>query len=169
MSSEVEYVLDRLESVADSQPADHPLYRVNRGTSQVYETGEQIDTTEPIPKRKDDLQRANFVSVAQTDSGSDPRGQHYNLDTSVTVNVRIVGLHWLEGGHIDPEGEKGVTFDTLKNDIRGRILADRTYPDVPGSDTYRHILILSEMDATSEFRDFYAHELNFNFDKVETL
>ncbi|WP_200895661.1 hypothetical protein [Halorubrum saccharovorum] len=65
MRHEIQFLLeDVLDAVVDAQPEDHPLFRVNRDTSTVYETDETLDMQTPIQTRKKQLQRANFVGVA---------------------------------------------------------------------------------------------------------
>ena len=161
MSNEVDYILERLESVEAAQPFDHPLWRINRD--------ESYNVTEDRRRRKEQLTNANIVGVSRGDSSSEVRGNEYNLDTQVPVSVRIEGLHYLEYGHIDPDGMDGVVFDDLVTDIRSRIMDDRTHPGVGGPDAYKHILPPSSAPDLSLHRDHYRTELTFTFEKIETL
>lgn len=170
MTAEIEYLLARLETVADNQPEEHPLRIGNRD--------ESFDATANQRAPDRELQRGNWASVGFMDSSSAVRGNEYNLDTEVVCTVRIEGVHWLENGHIDPDGEQGRqwsdSFDGegnretrgLTTEIRDRILADRTYPDAPGPDAYRHLLVDDDPQAP-DFGDYYRHDITVTFVKAE--
>lgn len=171
MTAEVAYLLDRLEHVENAQPEDHPLERINRD--------ESLNVTRGERKKAAELRRANFVSVSFGSDNPSIRGHEYHLDNVVTCEIRVVGLHWTEHGHVDPAGEKGVPWrDTyengdvdqqgLINQIKNRIYDDRTYPDVPGPDAYRNILPIVESDLSSDHRDDYRTVLTVPFRKVES-
>ncbi len=51
MTAEVDWVLEQFGDVVTDQPDAHPLYRVDRDGSLVYETGESLDMQGPIHDR----------------------------------------------------------------------------------------------------------------------
>jgi len=175
---EVEFILDEvLQSVVDAQPEDHPLRRVDRDNSLVYETGEAIDMQAPMHDRTEKLKQANYVGVATETTDPSPSGTHGRYQLQTTVSVRLEGLTSDEWGHIDPDGygeggygdggygvNNGVSFSALFDGVFGAITAEMSYPDVnhPGR-TYRDLTITNVNDASSEWSDFHRASFDVLF------
>jgi hypothetical protein len=165
MRHEVAYLLDDvLQSVVDAQPADHPLRRVDRDNSTVYETDATLDMQEPAPRRTDDVKKANYVGVASQSETPTPAGpgQRYELQTA--ASVRLEGLTADEFGHIHGTVRNAVPFKALFREVFEAIQAEMSYPDVgrPGV-TYRDLTITNVDDAQSEYADFYRAEFDVQF------
>lgn len=174
MTAEVEWVLEQFESVVDAQPPDHPLYRVDRDASLVYETGEELDMQTPVHDRTGELERANFVGVASADKSSSPIGTEFDLDVERIVSVRVEGLrrgdHY---GHVDPDGQDGVVFDDdtgLVADLQAALQAEREWPDVPrDGTTYTHLLLEGYGMRSVEYADYHRYDFDVLFDGFEDL
>jgi len=162
---EVEFILDDvLQNVVDAQPADHPLHRVDRDNSLVYETDETIDMQQPMHDRTEELKRANYVAVATETTDPSPSGTHGRYQLQTTVSVRLEGLTSAEWGHIDPAGEDGVVFSDLFDSVFEAITSEMSYPDVghPGR-TYRDLTITNVNDSSSEYSDFWRASFDVLF------
>jgi hypothetical protein len=156
MTAEVDWVLDQLASVVNDQPADHPLRRVDRDHSRVYESSQTVDMTTPIRKRKEQLQQANYVGATHADRSPDPIGTEYDHRIETVVGIRLEGAHHSEWGHIDPDGNEGVAFDTLTRQVRRTLLAAREFPDPSAPHTQYHSLFVRNTDyQLSDYSDFY--------------
>lgn len=168
MIPETEFVLEALDGVVDGQ--DEPLHRIDRDNSRVYESGDDLDQTEPIHRRKQRLQEANLVGVAAQSRANEPSGTAYNLAGDMVASVRVEGLHHREYGHIDPDGEEGVDFDDLVNAIRMALLDKRTYPDHDAfRDAKLDLRITNEDYQSSDWRDYYRREFDVVFRAREQL
>jgi hypothetical protein len=165
MRHEVAYLLDDvLQSVVDAQPADHPLLRVDRDNSTVYETNASIDMQTPVSKRKEDLQRANYVGVASQSGTPTPAGPGQRYELQSVASVRLEGLTADEYGHIHGTVRNAVPFEALFREVFEAIQAEMSYPDVgrPGV-TYRDLTITNVDDAQSEYADFHRAEFDVQF------
>ncbi len=156
MTAEVDWVLDQLASVVDSQPADHPLRRVDRDNSRVYEGSQTVDMTTPMRDRTEELEKANFVGASLADRANDAIGTEFDHRVETVVGVRLEGVHYSEWGHIDPDGEEGVAFDALTREVRRTLLAAREFPSPSTPYTGYHSLFVRNEDyQMSEHSDFY--------------
>ncbi|MDB2283664.1 hypothetical protein PM038_00040 [Halorubrum ezzemoulense] len=165
MRHEVEFLLDDvLQPVVDVQPVDHPLRRVDRDNSTVYETGSTIDMQEPVSKRKDDLKKANYIGVASQSGTPTPVGPGQRYELQSVASVRLEGLTADEFGHIDGVSQDAVPFEALFREVFDAIRGEISYPDVgrPGV-TYRDLTITNVDDAQSEYADFYRAEFDVQF------
>ena len=170
MIPEVDWLLDVLSTVASDQPADHPLYRVDRNTAQVYETGDSVDMSAPLKQRKSELQRANFVGIRRVSQANAAMGTEFDARTDQVFSLRLEGLHWLEGGHIDPEDENGVDFEALLGDIKDAIWDDRHHPDIAASDIAHYdLMVMNEDDQSADYRDFFRYEFDIVFRGKQAL
>jgi len=168
MFPQVEWVLEQLASVADAQPADHPLHRVDRDNSEVYETGATIDMATPIRTRTQALKQANFVGATLASRERSPIGTEYDYDVSDVVRVRVEGLHYTEKGHIDSDGSGGVAFWTLVEDTQDAIDTNATFPSVPGySGSYTHLLVTNDDPQLSGLAGFYAYSYDVELNGYE--
>jgi len=168
MFPQVEWVLEQLASVADAQPDAHPLRRVDRDNSEVYGTGETVDMGAPIRTRTRALKRANFVGATLASRERSPIGTAYDYDVSDVVRVRLEGLHYTEKGHIDPDGDAGVVFSTLVDDVQDVIDTDATFPSVPGyGGAYTHLLVTNDDPQLSGLAGFYAYSFDVEFNGYE--
>jgi len=162
MSAEVDWVLDQLQSVVDTSAA--PLKRVNRDESRILEGD--------IKSRKGELKTANFVGATLADVANQPIGTEYDHDREAVVGVRIEGMSGRDGewGHIDPDGNEGVPFATLVQDIRSALLSTRTFPDA-GRDnvSYTDLQITNEAPQSSNYSDYYRHDFDVVFNGFEEL
>ncbi|CAL92481.1 hypothetical protein BJ1_gp59 [Halorubrum virus BJ1] len=164
---EVEYLLETLADVVDAQPADHPLRRVDRDTSRIYETGETLDMQSPLYTRKGDLEKANYVGVASQTTDPTPAGPNQRYELVATASIRLEALTRDGGtyGHVHPEGEDGApTFDALFRAVFDAVRAEMSYPDVgrPGV-AYRDLTITTIDEQLSDDKDFYRAEFDVQF------
>lgn len=169
MNAEVRWVLEALESVVDDQPADSPLWRIDRDNSEVFSTGDSLDLTEPIHQREGPLSSANLVGVATQSREDSPRGVEYNVDVDTVLSVRIEGLHARKHGNIDPHGEHGVPFGDLCEDIRLAIYDDRVYPDTDGRVTQFDAQVTNIDYQSSDWKDFFRREFDVVLRGAEEL
>ena len=163
----VEWVLDQVADVVDAQPADHPLKRIDRDDSMILEGG--------ITKRRDDLMRANYVGAGFADRTAEQEGPEYDLNVDVVVGVRIEGLTGVGGefGHVDPDGQAGVTFDGdggLVEQIRNAIYAGREYPDAGRTPvSFTHLSITNEAPQSHLWEDYRRYDFDVVFEGFEAL
>jgi len=165
MRHEIQYLLeDVLGPVVDAQPADHPLFRVNRDDSTVYETGNELDMQTPIQTRKQQLQRANFVGVASETTDPTPAGPGQRYDLQTATSIRLEGLSAAKRGHIDHPDVDAVPFETLFRDVFEAVQGAMSYPDVgrPGV-SYRDLTVTNIDDSQSDHSDFYRAEFDVLF------
>ena len=164
---EVEFLLEALADVVDAQPADHPLRRVDRDTSRVYETGGTLDMQSPLYTRKADLKKANYVGVASQTTDPTPAGPNERYELVATASIRLEALtrDGGEWGHVHPEGESGApTFDGLFRAVFDAVRTEMSYPDVgrPGV-AYRDLTITNIDEQLSDDKDFYRAEFDVQF------
>jgi len=162
MRYEIQFLLEGvLDGVVDAQPEDHPLFRVNRDTSTVYETDETLDMQTPIQTRKKQLQRANYVGVASETTNPTPAGPGQRYDLQTTTSIRLEGLSAAKRGHIEHPSADGVPFEALFRSVFDAVQGAMSYPDVerPGV-SYRDLTITNVDDAQSEHSDYYRAEFD---------
>lgn len=164
---EVEFLLETLADVVAAQPADHPLRRVDRDTSRVYETGSKLDMQAPLYTREEKLEAANFVGVASQTTDPTPAGPNQRYELSTTASIRLEALTRDGGayGHVHPEGEDGAPpFDELFRAVFDAVRAEISYPDVgrPGVN-YRDLTITNVDEQLADFKDFYRAEFDVQF------
>ncbi len=169
----VEWVLDELGAVVDAQPADHPLYRVDRDNALRYDGGGQFDMDSAISKRTEDLKRANFVGARFADRDGSYAGPEPKLDTEEVVGIRIEGYSG-SFGHIDPRGNDGVVFqgtdDALVEQIRAAIYDGLSYPNAGRTDvSFTHLTITNESPAMADWQQYFRYDFDVAFDGYETL
>lgn len=172
MNPETEFILEALDGVVADQPDDHPLRRVDRDASLVYETDEQFDFSKPIHERTEQLRKANYVGVAYQSRDNDVIGTNYNHETDVVASVRVEGLTRRGGewGHIDPLGETAPTFDELYHQIRSALLDRRTYPKHESfRDAKLDLRITNEDNQSGDWSDFFRREFDLIFRGKEEL
>lgn len=173
MTAEVDWVLEQFADVVDAQPEDHPLFRVDRDDSLVYDTGENLDMQSPIRERAGELKQANFVGVSHADTSTSPIGTEFDLEVERIVSVRVEGLHHSEWGHVDPDGQDGVVFgdDTgVVADLQAALQTEREWPAVPRSDaTYTHLLLQDYGSRLDEYSDYYRYDWDVVFSGHEEL
>jgi len=172
MSEPVNWTLDELAAVVADQPTAHPLRRINRDTSRVYETDQIIDLETPIEERSQELEEANYVSVTLASRDATPIGTEFDHQIDTVVGVRIEGLSGTGGtyGHIDPAGNDGVVWSDLVNDIRRELMAGRTFPDAGRATvSFTDVTITNESDQSSDYADYYRYDFDLRFDGFEAL
>ncbi|MFB6237519.1 MAG: hypothetical protein ABEH81_04025 [Halopenitus sp.] len=161
MSSEVDWVLHTIKT---NWPGSFPndLTRVDRDDSELLE--------DDIREREGELQKSNFVGATHADEDTEPTGSEYNSKLETVVGIRIEGLHVDEWGNVDPTGTDGITWETLKNNIRRGILQERSFPPVgaPNRD-YHTLLVTNQADQSDDYRDFYRYDFDVVLDGYETL
>lgn len=166
----VEWLLDQLASVADAQPSDHPLLRVDRHNNRLYEGGDTIDMSSPIQERAGDLQRGNFVGARHVSRNASPRGTEFDADVDAVANVRLEGLTHREYGHVDPDGTNGVAFSGLVDDVRQAVWDGREWPDAGRSAvTFTHLTLTNDVDQSADWGDYYRYEFDVVFEGLEEL
>jgi len=161
---EVDFLLDALESVADAQPTDHPLHRVDRDNSRVYETGADLDMQEPLHRRKEDLLKANFIGVASQTTDPTPAGPNSRYELATTCSIRLEGLTRDRGdyGHVSPSGKDGApAFSELFLDVFDAIKSEMSYPAVgrPGV-SYCDLTITNVDEQLSDWSEFSRAEFD---------
>ncbi|GAB6863212.1 hypothetical protein ACFR97_10260 [Haloplanus litoreus] len=169
----VEFVLDELGAVVDVQPAAHPLRRVDRDNSLLYEDGGDFDMGGAITDRTEDLRDANVVGAAFVDRSGSYIGTAPNLDLESVVGVRIEGYSG-GYGHVDPTGEDGVPFqgtdDALVEQIRSTLYNALQWPDAGRTDVaFTHLTITNETPAMADWEDHHCYDFDVAFDGFETL
>ena len=165
----VAWVLDQVASVVDAQPADHPLWRIDRDNSQVYEGSGSVDMSDPMQDREDDFTKANFVGASFVDRSQSPIGTEFDLDLETIVSVRIEGYSG-GFGHVDPVGQDGVEFEPLVNSIRSAIYDGRKFPDAGRQNVdFTHLLITNEAPQSDNWEEYYRHDFDVAFDGFEEL
>ncbi|AFZ74561.1 hypothetical protein [Natronobacterium gregoryi] len=180
MSSEVNWVLDQLGDVVESVAEDYSLesgdpvnvIRVNRTDSEVYDGSDPNDMTEPLHKRKEDLERGVFIGARLADRDPTPVGTEYDHRLEAVVSLRIEGLTTRGGnyGHVDPAGENGVPFDVLTRRVRRTLLESRSYPDTGTPYTaYHDHVFTNEASLSAAYRDFYHYEIDIALRGYEEL
>lgn len=158
MRPEVEFLLEVLDDVVAAQPDEHPLRRVDRDNSRIYDGGGTLDMTTPITKRSDKLEKGNYVGIQSASRDSEPLGQNYNLKGDIVCGLRLEGLRGTGGlyGHVDPDGNDGVPFDDLFHQVRGAILDERMFPDHPAFRDHKlDLQVMNESFDSSGWRDYY--------------
>lgn len=165
MSAEVDWVLDQLQSVVNGQPADHPLERVNRDTSELLDGN--------IRDRKNDLQEANYVGVTLSDFDAEPIGTEFDQNVEIIVGVRIEGLHHSEWGHIDPDGNNGVQFSAnggLVDQITDALQTEREFPNISNPDiTYKSLYLQNHAPQSSQYADYFRYDFEVRLTGHEEL
>ncbi|PHQ46356.1 hypothetical protein DJ68_07825 [Halorubrum sp. C3] len=165
MRHEIQFLLeDVLGPVVDARPADHPLFRVNRDDSTVYETGSKLDMQAPIQTRKKQLQRANFVGVASQSTDPTPAGPGSRYELQMATSLRLEGMSAAKRGHIDHPDVDAVPFETLFQDVFEAAQGAMSYPDVgrPGV-SYLDLTITNIDDSQSDHSDFHRAEFDMLF------
>lgn len=170
----VEWVLDELGAVVDTQPTDHPLYRVDRDNALRYDGSGQFDMESAISKRTENLRLANFVGARFADRDGSYAGPSPKLDTEEVVGIRIEGMSHLERGHVDPTGTDGVVFqgtdDALVEQIRTAIYDGLSYPDAGRTDvSFTHLQITNESPAMADWQSYFRYDFDVLFDGFEEL
>lgn len=173
---EVEWVLDRIGTVADSVAADYgaDIERIDRDESQFYDRDESVTMSEPLPQRKGALERSCYIGAQTADGSETPIGTEYDLDVERVVGLRVEGLHHARRGQVDPTGNAGVPWrngdDGLVERIRAALYDQRTWPDAGGSNVaFSDLQLTNPADTSSNLRDFYRWDVDVVFDGFETL
>jgi hypothetical protein len=169
----VEFVLDELGAVVDAQPAAHPLRRVDRDNSLLYEGGGTFDMSGATKQRTAELKNSNIVGAAFVDRSGEYIGTNPNLDLESVVGVRIEGYGG-NYGHVDPRGEGGVVFHgtdgSLVDQIRSTLYDALRFPDAGRTDvTFTHLSITNQTPAMSDWADHYRYDFDVVFDGFEDL
>jgi len=172
-ATEVQYVLDELGAVVDAQPADHPLKRVDRDNSLVYDDGGAFDMTQAMDNLENDLQKANYVGARFADRESTYIGTNPNLDTESVVGIRIIGYSG-RYGHVDPLGNDGVVFQgidgALVEQCMDALRDGLQFPDAGRTDVaFTHLTITNESPVMAAWQDFYRYDFDVVFDGFEDL
>lgn len=169
----VEWVLDELGTVVDSQPADHPLFRVDRDNSLLYDGGGTFDMGAAIEKRTKGLKKANYVGARYAPPESSYVGTEADLDLAEVVGVRVEGYSG-SFGHIDPTGVDGVVFhgtdNALVQQIKDALLDQLKFPDAGRTNVaFTHLSITNETPAIADWEEHYRYDFDVVFDGFETI
>ena len=168
----VQYVLDELGSVVDAQPADHPLWRVDRDNSRLYDGGGTFDMSAAIQDRTGEFKKANFVGARYGDPTAEYIGTEPSLDVDEVVGVRIEGYSG-GYGHVDPTGTDGVPFmreDGLVDQIRSALYAGLQFPDAGRTNVaFTHLSITNQSSALADWEEHYRYDFDVVFDGFEEL
>jgi hypothetical protein len=165
--NEVEWVIDQLASVVDRQPDAHPLRRVNRDVSRIYDLDGSADRSASKRSIEADPQAANTVGVASADRSTEYVGTDPNLRVEQVVSVRVVGHTSTNFGHTDPDGADGVAFTgtgSLVRQIRKALYDGLKYPDAgPPGLTYCDLRIENETNLTANYADDFRYQFDVRF------
>ncbi len=169
----VQWVLDELGAVVDAQPADHPLKRVDRDNSLLYDGGGTFDMEASIKDRTGDFKKANFVGAAYAAPNDEYIGSNPNLDVERVVGLRIEGYSG-SYGHVDPTGQDGVVFhgtdDSLVQQIKDTLYEGLEFPDAGRTDVaFTHLSIENEVPALTDWESHLRYDLDIVFNGFEEL
>jgi len=169
----VKWVLDELGSVVDAQPADHPLWRVDRDNTLLYDGGGQFDMSASMREKRGDFKRANFVGASYADRSTEYIGTNPDLDTEEVVGIRIEGFSG-SYGHIDPLGNDGTPFngtdDALVQRIKDTLYDGLKFPDAGRTPvSFTHLLITNEAPQSDNWQEFLRYDFDVAFDGFEEL
>jgi len=169
----VQYVLDELGAVVDSQPAAHPLRRVDRDNALLYDGGGSFDLDKSIRDRTGELREANFVGAATAGRETSYIGTAPNLDVQQSVGVRVEGYSG-DFGHIDPRGDSGVVFngtdDSLVQQIKDQLRAGLAFPAAGRTPvSFTHLGFSNETPASADWAEYHRYDFDVVFDGFETI
>jgi hypothetical protein len=172
-ATSVQYVLDELGTVVDAQPDDHPLKRVDRDNTLLYDGSGTFDLDQSVDKLTNDLKKANYVGARYGAPSRSYIGTNPDLDYQEVVGVRIVGYSG-SYGHVDPLGEDGVVFqgrdDSLVQQCIDALLDGLQFPDAGRTDVaFTHLTIANDGPASAEFADHHLYGFDVLFDGFENL
>jgi len=169
-ASEIEFLMDRIreEYGAGSLPAgsgaageEPPLTLVDRDNAQ-DEAGERGVT--------EDLQDTNVMSLASADESTTPIGTEYDHKLETVVGARLEGAHASEWGHIDPDGQDGAPWHSLKRVMRRAILRARTFPDSDRPNvSFTDLQLQNSTDQSRNYADYYRWDVDVVFNGFEKL
>lgn len=169
----VKWVLDELGAVVDAQPLPHPLKRVDRDNSLLYDGGGTFDMGQAMSEKTGDLQNANFVGVAY--AGREPAyvGTGPCLDLDEVVGVRVEGYSG-SFGHVDPHGKDGVVFhgtdDALVEQIQSTLYDSLQSPDAGRTNVaFRQLQITNETPAMADWAEHHRYDFDVVFSGYEDL
>lgn len=157
MTTESDWALKVIER---DWPGTYPgdLRRINRDNSENVATN--------IRDRKAELVKANYVDIGAATRSTTPTGTEYDLKVEQVLDVRVVGLHESEYGHITDSD----SFLGLVQDIKTALYANRRHPDVGRPDMSYHTLELeNEDDRSGEYYDFYDYRFSIRLRGYEDL
>ena len=169
----VQWVLDELGAVVDAQPADHPLKRVDRDNSLLYDGGGAFDMSASITERTPSFKKANYVGAGFVGRSGSYVGTEADRDLQETIGVRIEGATE-SYCHIDPRGEDGVVFhgtdSALVEQIRSTLFDALEYPDAGRTNVgFTHLDIVNQTPALTDWESHYRYDFDVVFDGFETL
>jgi len=171
----VQWVLDELGAVVDAQPADHPLWRVDRDNALIYEqdAGGTFDMSAAMDDKTDDFKRANFVGARFASRDSSYVGTDPDLDIDEVVGIRIEGYSG-SFGHVDPTGSDGVVFqgsdDALVEQIRSTLYDNLQWPDAGRTDVaFTHLSITNETPVMADWQEYFRYDMDILLSGFEEL
>jgi len=169
----VEWVLNELGTVVDAQPADHPLWRVDRDNALIYDNGGAFDMSVAMEDKTDDFKRANFVGARFASRDNSYVGTDPDLDIDEVVGVRIEGYSG-SFGHVDPTGSNGVPFqgtdDALVEQIQSTLYDALQWPDADRTNVaFTHLTITNESPVMADWQDCHRYDFDVVFDGFEEL
>jgi len=169
----VKWVLDELGAVVDAQPADHPLRRVDRDNSLLYDGGGAFDMSAAITDRTSSFRKANYVGAAFVGRDGSYVGTEPDRDLEEAVGIRIEGYSG-SYGHVDPLEEDGVVFHgtdgALVEQIRSTLFNALEYPDAGRTNVgFTHLDIVNQAPALTDWEEHYRYDFDVVFDGFETL
>ncbi|WP_135363446.1 hypothetical protein [Halosimplex halophilum] len=169
----VEWVLDELGAVVDAQPDAHPLWRVDRDNSLIYDGGGTFDMSAAMEDKTDDFKRANFVGARFADRAGEYTGTEPDLDLDEVVGVRVEGYSG-GYGHVDPTGQDGVVFqgrdDALVEQIQATLYDALQWPGAGRTNVaFTHLTLTNESPAMAEWSEYHRYDFDVVFDGFEEL
>lgn len=175
---EVQAVLDYINDDwqgTESDIANVPLERIDRDNSDLLDDS-------PTHEMTPDLEGMNYVGAATASISDEPLGSDYDVETTRTVDVRVVGAHASEFGAIDPQSgtadainttHNTTTWTSLVDTIRSSILqkSNRTFPTVNNRSNigYKDLFIENWQDQSRNYGDHYRLDFTVRFVGFEDL
>lgn len=169
----VKWVLDELGAVVEAQPGNHPLKRVDRDNSLLYDGTGSFDMGASLEQRTAPLKKANYVGARYAAPDRSYIGTQPDLDLQEVVGVRVEGYGGSHG-HVDPTGQDGVVFHgtdgSLVQECIDQLLAGLKFPDAGRTDVaFTHMEITNDTPAMADWEDHYRYDLDVVFDGFEEL
>jgi hypothetical protein len=169
----VKWVLDELGAVVNAQPAAHPLRRVDRDNTLLYDGGGAYDMGLAITERTASFRKGNYVGASFADATDEYIGTTPDLDVERVVEIRIEGYSG-SYGHVDPLGQDGVVFhgtdDSLVQQIKDQLYAGLKSPDAGRTPVaFTHLSLENETPAPADWQDHFRYDLDVTFSGYEEL
>lgn len=168
-------VEDVLRYLQNDYPGGFPdnVWLINGGDSEVFaptevgtEVGSTVGSTSDGRSAKEDLARANLVTVKPADSDTPtPVGTEYDHKRGDPVDITVEGLHEDQRGRVADHD----AFKALTRGLKRAVLSNRKFPTTTTGPRYYDLVIENEADQSSNFRDYYRMDFTVRFRGYDDL